>query len=162
MPSAFYHVHDPAVHAYHLPGGEVYNLIWEVTSLGSTLAKMYTGKRTGKLMRSIQGNRPSQRGGYAVAGLLYANAKHALWHHEGTPTIFPKKGRRYLTIPRGHSTSTVSGGQLRKEWMSEGSARGAKPYFLARSISGQKGNPYLKDGLEEAMGRDTRLTITAG
>lgn len=159
MPSAFYRVHDKNVHLYHAPGEPVYNLIAEVTEVGAELARMYTGKRTGKLMRTIQGNKPNQTGGYKIAGLLYANAKHALWHHEGTAHIFPKKGK-YLTIPRGHKTSTVSGGQLRKEWLAEGSSRGAKPYFLATSISGQKGNPYLKDGIETAMARDTRLTFT--
>jgi hypothetical protein len=32
-----------------------------------------------------------------------------------------------------------------------------KPYFLAKSISGQDANPFLRDGLEEAMGSDARL-----
>lgn len=162
MPSAYFHVHEGPVHAYHEPGGEVYNLIWEVGTAAAVLARGYVGKRSYKLHNTIQANRPSQRGGYAIAGLLFANAKHALWHHEGTPQIFPKKGR-YLTVPRGHEGTKISGGQLRRNWMGESKgSRGAKPYFLARTISGQKGNPYLRDGLEDAMGRDTRLSITMG
>jgi len=159
MPSAFYRIHDRNIHAMHSPGGPVYNLIDEVTVAAKVVAKGYVGKRTGKLMNSIRANRPKQEGGFSIAALLYANAKHALWHHEGTHWITPKHGK-YLTIPRGHEFTTVSGGQLRKEWLAEGSARGAKPYFLATGISGQKPNPYLKDGIEDAMGRDTRLAYT--
>lgn len=161
MPSAFYRIHDANIHAMHAPGGPVYNLIDEVTSAASVVAKGYVGRRTGKLMGSIRANRPKQEGGYSVAALLYANAKHALWHHEGTYTIFPKHGK-YLTIPRGHKNTKVSGGTLRKEWRAEGSPRGKKPYFLATSISGQKGNPYLKDALDDVMAGDTRLGATFG
>lgn len=159
MASAFYRIHDANVHAYHEPGGAVYNLIDEVGIAAAEVARGFVGKRTGKLRSTIRSNRPKQEGGYSIAGLLYANAKHALWHHEGTYRIFPTHGK-YLTIPRNHKHSTVSGGQLRKEWLAEGSSRGAKPYFLATSIGGQKANPYLKDGIETAMGRDTRLSFT--
>jgi hypothetical protein len=158
MPSAFYRIHDANIHAMHAPGGPVYNLIDEVTMAASTVAKGYVGKRTRKLMGTIRGNHPKQEGGFSIAGLLFANAKHALWHHEGTPHIFPKKGT-YLTVPMMHKKSTVAGGQLRREWMA-GGARGAKPYFLATSISGQKGNPYLKDAIDDVMARDTRLSYT--
>lgn len=159
MPSAFYRVHDKNVHLYHAPGEPVYNLIAGVTMAGAELARLYTGKRTGKLMRSIQGNKPNQTGGYKIAGLLFANAKHAHWHHEGTLNRAPRpKHGRYMTVPR--RWSKISGGQLRKEWLAEGSSRGDKPYFLATAISGQKPNPYLKDGIEAAMARDTRLTFT--
>lgn len=159
MASAFYRIHDANVHAYHAPGGPVYNMIAEVTEVGATLARDFVGKRSMKLHNSIRGNRPTQSGGYAIAGLLYANAKHAHWHHEGTLNRTPKpKHGRYMTVPR--KWSKISGGQMRKDWLAEGSSRGEKPYFLATSINGQKGNPYLKDGIETAMGRDTRLVFT--
>ena len=54
---------------------------------------------------------------------------------------------------------TVSGGQLRREWMS-GGASGAKPYFLATAIRGQDGNPYLRIGMETALARDPHLAFT--
>lgn len=159
MASAFYRIHDKNIHLMHMPGEPVYNLINETAVVGAELARMYVGKRSGKLMRSIQANRPNQTGGYKIAALLFANAKHAHWHHEGTldRTPKPKKGR-YMTVPRFRGGS-ISGGQLRRDWMADGKG-GEKPYFLAKRISGQKGNPYLKDGIKTAMARDTRLTYT--
>lgn len=154
-----YHIHDKNIHAMHLPGGPVYRMIDEDTFVAAEVARQLVGKRTLKLHNSIRANRPAQRGGYSIAGSVYANAKHALWHHEGTPRIYPKHGR-YLTVPRGHEGTKISGGMLRRNWMAEGKSRGAKPYFLARDISGQRANPYLKDGLRTSIARDSRLSFT--
>ena len=161
MAAVYWRIHDANIHAMHAPGGPVYNLIDTVGITAAEFARLNVGKRTLKLMRSIQANHPSQNGGFKIASLVFANAKHALWHHEGTSTIFPKKGR-YLTIPRGHESSIVSGGTLRKAYFAAGGKRtkAAKPYFTARSISGQRGNPYLRDGLQQAMAGNPYLAKT--
>jgi hypothetical protein len=158
MAQAFYRIHDANIHAMHMPGGPVYNLIAETGVAAKEVARLTVGHRTGKLMNSIRFNTPKQEGGFSIAGLLYANAKHAHWHHEGTLTRTPKpKHGKYMTVPR--KWSTVEGGKLRREWMG-GGASGPKPYFLAVAVRGQDGNPYLKIGIETAMGRDTRLSFT--
>lgn len=154
----FYRIHDRNIHAMHAPGGPVYNLINSSGIAAAELARGYVGKRSLKLHNSIRANRPKQEGGFSIAALVYANAKHALWHHEGTHQIFPKNGR-YLTVPRGHQHSIQEGGKLRREWMASGRS-GPKPYFLARSVRGQKGNPYLKDGMEAALARSPYLTFS--
>jgi hypothetical protein len=159
--AVFFRIHDANIHAMHAPGGPVYNLIENVSVTAAELARLNVGKRTMKLMKSIRHNRPSQNGGFKIAGMVYANAKHALWHHEGTPTIFPKHGK-YLAVPRNHETSTVSGGTLRKAYFAAGGKRTKAPktYFTTKSISGQAGNPYLRDGLETAMNANPHLAHT--
>jgi len=164
MAQVFWRIHDAAIHTYHAPGGEVYNLINDVGIASAELARLNVGKRTLKLMKSIRANRPNQSGGFKIAALVYANAKHALWHHEGTGTIFPKHGK-YLTVPRDSHAGlgpNPSGGQLRREYFAGGGKRkgGRKPYFIATQISGQKGNPYLRDGLETAMQSNPHLAKT--
>lgn len=156
MAQVFYRIHDANIHAMHEPGGPVYRLIDSSAIAAAELARLYVGKRSYKLHNTIRANRPKQEGGFSIAALVYANAKHAHWHHEGTMTRQPRpKYGKYMTVPR--RWSKISGGQLRKEWLAEGSARGDKPYFLAKTISGQVGNPYLKDGMKAALARNPHL-----
>lgn len=163
MAQVYFRIHDANIHAMHAPGGPVYNLIDDIGITAAELARLNVGKRTTKLMRSIRANRPSQNGGFSIAGLVYANAKHALWHHEGTDTIFPKHGK-YLAVPRqrqGGGTNP-SGGELRKAYFAAGGRRTKAPktYFTTKSISGQSGNPYLREGLEDAMRGNPHLAKT--
>lgn len=158
MASAFYRIHDRNIHAMHLPGGPVYNLIDKNAIEAAKIARVEVGKRTLKLHNSIRANHPNQSGGFAIAALVYANAKHAHWHHEGTMNRKPKPKRgRYMTVPRWRGS--ISGGQERRDWMG-GGAKGDKPYFLAQRINGQDGNPYLRTGMEIALARDPHLTFT--
>ncbi len=161
MASVFYRIHDANIHAFHQPGGEVYNLLNTSGIAAAELARQYVGKRSMKLHNTIQANRPNQTGGFTIATLVFANAKHAHWHHEGTldRTPLPKKGT-YMTVPKRAYKGSVSGGALRAGWIASGSVRGNKPYFLATFVRGQKGNPYLKDGMEAALARSPYLTFT--
>ena len=161
--AVFFRIHDANIHAMHAPGGPVYNLIDDIGVTAAELARLNVGKRTTKLMRSIRHNRPTQTGGFEIAGMVYANAKHALWHHEGTSTIFPKHGK-YLVIPKHRQGpgSNASGGELRKAYFAAGGKRKKAPktYFTTKSISGQRGNPYLREGLETAMAGNPHLAHT--
>ena len=159
--AVFLRIHDANIHAMHMPGGEVYNMIDRVGIAAAELARLNVNSRTGKLRNSIRHNRPNQTGGFTLAGMVYANARHALWVHEGTGTIFPKNGR-YLTVPS--EAGSASGAQLRSAYIGAGGRKthgaGAKPYFLAREISGQDANPYLRNGLRTAMARTPELRYT--
>jgi hypothetical protein len=160
--AVFFRIHDAEIHAMHAPGGPVYDLIESVSRTAAELARVHVGKRTGKLMSSIRHNRPSQHGGYSIAGLVYANARHALWHHEGTYEIFATHGK-YLTIPKHRQLGgNASGGDLRRAYFAAGGrkSKSPKPYFLRESISGQRANPFLRDGVVDAMRANPHLAHT--
>lgn len=158
----FYRVHEAAVAAYIAPGGEVYDLIDHTAIAAQYHAKNNVNDRTGKLSGSIRKNKPKPEGGYRIASLVYTNVGYAMYVHEGTDRIFPQAGK-YLTIPshkHGFGTSNPSGSQIRKDYMAAGGRAaypGKKPYFLAKSIAGQDSNPFLRNGMEEALAGDPRL-----
>lgn len=160
----FFRVHESAVQAFNLPGGEVFDLIDDTAVVAQYEAKNNVNNRTGKLAGSIRKNKPKPEGGYRIAALVYTNVGYAMYVHEGTDTIFPQAGK-YLTIPSDRQGGGInpSGGQIRKDYMAAGGRAaypGRKPYFLAKSISGQDANPFLADGMREAMAGDPRLGFT--
>lgn len=151
-----YRIHEAAVRSFNAPGQPVYNLIWQVAQTTRTLAKLNTGKRTMTLEKSIFANKPKPEGDLRISSLVGANARHALWHHDGTDAITPLAGS-YLVVPRERQgPPNLSGSQLQKAWNGDGK----RPTFLARVIRGQEGNPYLADGLETAMARHPNLSFS--
>lgn len=155
-----YYVKERNVQSFLAPGQPVDDLIWSVARTTRSLAKLQAGERTGTLIRGIGANRPKREGPLQISSLVYANARHALWHHDGTPTIVPKKGK-YLVVPKVKQGpgSNASGSELQAAWSP---ADGPRPTFLARSINGQPGNPYLKDSLETALRRHPNLYAVRG
>lgn len=155
--NAFVRVNDEAVQRYLRDGEAVGDLVHDTAKLTRYFARGHINSRTGELSRMIQVNRPSRSGTWETSSLVWTRTKYALWVHDGTAGngagyIYPKNGQ-YLTIPRGHETSTVSGGTLRKAWRNGGLVAfpDGKPYYTAERIHGQKANPYLEKGLSEAM-----------
>lgn len=159
----FLRIHEAPIHAFNAPGGEVFDLIDDTAVATAYHARNNVNDRTGKLGRSIRKNKPKPEGGYRIAALVYTNVHYAMYVHEGTDRIYPNAGK-YLTIPSDRQfVGNRSGAQIRKDYMAAGGRAafpGRKPYFLAKSISGQSANPFLRNGLEEAMGRDARLMGT--
>lgn len=153
----FFRVHENAVHAFNRPGGEVYRLVDRVVDNTKAIAMVEAPQRTGHLVSRIQKNRPKSRGGYRIAGQVTANAAYTLYVHDGTSEITPAKGA-YLVVPRGHEFTSLSGDAVKAGW----SGKGARPYFLARSISGQEANPFLERSLQMALAREGLITYTRG
>ena len=143
----FFRVHEGAVASFMDPGDVVDDLVWDVTRTTRDLAILYAPVRTGKLKGSIRASRPKRTALYKNQSNVTANAGYALYVHDGTGRIYPKKGK-YLTVP------------LRKGVLDGSTIRGAggnrrpgdpRPYFLARSVRGQRSQPFLADALRVAM-----------
>jgi hypothetical protein len=144
-----YRVHENAVLSYM---DEVDNLVWNVLRSTRDIAKRNAPVRTGRLRDSIRASRPRRYGVYQYSGTVSASVKHALWVHDGTTRIYPKSAR-YLTVPV--RSGSLSGTQLK----TAGQAGNARGYFLARSVSGQRPQPYLANALRQAMGTNNLLYI---
>lgn len=156
----FLRVHEAQIHAFNAPGGEVYDLINDTGKVAAYHAKNNVNSRTHKLANSIRHNRPKPEGGYRIAALVYTNVGYAMYVHEGTDRIYPTAGK-YLVVPSDRQfVGNASGSQIRRDYMAAGGRAaypGRKPYFLARSIAGQSANPFLRNGMEEALASDPRL-----
>lgn len=144
-----YRVHESAVLSYM---DEVDDLVWDVLQTTRDLAKLYAPSRTNRLRSSIRASRPKRYGIYKYSGTVSASVKHALWVHDGTSRIYPKMGK-YLTVPQ--HKGPLSGTALK----AAGGSGKNKLYFLAKSVRGQRAQPYLKDALGEALGRNGLLYI---
>jgi len=98
---AFSHtdIHEEAVQSYIREGGEVANLLNDVSRGVKVYSVAYISAghvRSGRLLRSLWWNRSKLEGplqGVARAG---ASAKHAIWFHEGTCR---GRGRVYRRAP---------------------------------------------------------------
>lgn len=138
------------------PGQPVGDMVHDIALDARVAARGFIHSRTGQLAARIQVNQPSRTGAYTNSSLMFTRTKYALYVHEGTGTIFPKRGKM-LTIPAEKQGGGVnpSGGTLRKMWRTKAGKAGfsQKPFFTRRSISGQRGNPFLSKGLAVAMAR---------
>lgn len=77
-------VHEAEVMKFNLPGGEVYGMVQTTTRQAWTLSQVYAPKRTGRLMRGIQYDRPKVTGPYTNVGVVRSTAWHSLFVIEGT------------------------------------------------------------------------------
>ncbi|UOK18345.1 hypothetical protein SEA_BRUHMOMENT_28 [Arthrobacter phage BruhMoment] len=155
--NAFVRIHEHKVQEFLEPGGEVNDLVHDISKLTKYFARGHIHNRTGTLGRMIQVNRPSRSGAFEIRGLVFTRTSYALYVHEGTGTIYAKNGR-YLAVPRRRQGNpNLSGGTLRRMWKASQARKthkmsGGKPYFTTTHISGQRANPFLQKGLHEAMG----------
>lgn len=143
-------VHEGTVMAYALPGGEVSDLVWAVARMTREIAKQTAPQRTGRLRRGIGANRPKPLAPYHTASEVYANARHALWVHEGTTgPIMPKKSFT-LVVPR--ERGPASGSEL---YSASGGDGGV--IFFTRGVRGQRPQPFLANAMRQALAIE-RLT----
>lgn len=161
--NVFFRVHEHKVQEFLMPGQPVNNVVHRVALDSRRIARTMIHNRTGALSRGIQVNRPAPYGLLKISSLVFTRTKHAMWVHEGTKEIRPKK-RRMLTVPKHAQMNglNLSGGTLRKQWRaSKGHDFPAgKPYFTARKIRGQRANPYLRVGMEVAIAKERGLSMT--
>lgn len=160
--NAWVRIHEHEVQEFINPGGEVYDEIHKVAKNTRRASWGYINSRTGKLKGMIQVNRPSRTGAFELRALVFTRTSYAIYVHEGTAGngagyITPKHGR-YLAVPRhrqGPGTGNPSGGTLRRMWKNSQARKynkmGSKPYFTTEKIHGQKANPFLRKGMEDAM-----------
>lgn len=154
---AHVYVHEAKVQSFLLPGQPVDEMTYKVSRDTKAIAQLVTGpRRSGRMVNSIQANRPSRTGPYQNMARVFVKVGYGFFVHEGTAGngagyIYPKNGK-YLAIPRVPGGS-VSGGTLRSAWK-KGRRKGskaAKPYFTAVRIHGQQANPFLAEALHMAM-----------
>jgi hypothetical protein len=136
------------------PGAEVDDLVWDITRTARDLSILYAPVRSGKLKGSIRASRPKRTGVYTNASNVTANAGYALYVHEGTGRIYPKKGK-YLTVPIRPGIAT--GAEIRSKFSSNRRRGDERGYFLAKSVRGQTANPFLAEALQTAMGLSSVL-----
>ena len=142
-----YRVHESTVLSYM---ENVEDLVWDTLRTTRDLAKLYAPARTGRLRQSIRATRPRRNGVYTYSGTCSASVKHALWVHDGVPgRIYPKRGK-YLTVPK--MKGAVSGATLRK-------GGGPRMYWLAKSVRGQRAQPFLADALKDSMAANGLLYL---
>ena len=153
----FVRVDDVAVSSFLNAGEPVAAEVDKIAKLTKYFSQGFIHDRTGKLGRGIQANRTTKTGPFTGKALVFTRTSYALFVHDGTANdgvgyIYPANGK-YLTVPKNHKKSVVSGGTLRTVWR-RGSREtaGTKPYFTALRVHGQKANPFLEKGLHEAMG----------
>lgn len=161
--NVFFRVHENKVQEYLMPGQAVNDMVYQTAVDARRIARLAIHNRTGTLARMIQVNRPARYGVYKISSLVFTRTKYALYVHEGTPTIFPKK-RKVLTIPKHAQNNGLnfSGSALRQQWRAGGVGTfpAGRPFFTAKSISGQRANPYLRIGMEAALAKQRGLSMT--
>jgi hypothetical protein len=163
---AFSHtdIHEEAVQSYIREGGEVANLLNDVSRGVKVYSVAYISAghvRSGRLLRSLWWNRSKLEGplqGVARAG---ASAKHAIWFHEGTAGGGAGyiAGHPHMVVPKSrkaaHTNIAFSGAGAQKlaEWGSRSTKQQAqgKGVFRADLVRGQRSKPFLKEGLAASM-----------
>lgn len=158
-------IHEGQVQAFIRPGGEVDELLWEIARDTREYGKAYVAAghvRSGRLLRSIRANRPVPTGPLQAASKAYANARHAIYFHEGTTG--PITGRPHLVVPKrrgvAHTNTAYSGAgaQLLGEYGkgkkdARGRKRQGKGVWRPDAVRGQRSKPFLRDGLRLAMAK---------
>lgn len=155
----FYRVHEGAVLSFMDPGDAVDEAVWDVTRTARDLAILYAPVRTGRLKGNIRASRPKRTALYENAATVTANVGYALYVHDGTSTIYPKNGK-YLTVPLREGS--VSGAEIRAQFASNRRAGDNRGYFLAKSVRGQRPQPFLADALATAMRVSSVLQYRVG
>lgn len=126
-------VHDYAITAYILPGGEVADAVDDIARNGARLARAYLTSgghvRTGRLLRGVQWARSKPTGKFECASQITSSASHTRFVHEGTTGPIKPKVKKRLNLPPGYGY----------------------PQILARSVKGQSAKPFLKVGIDGAM-----------
>lgn len=147
-------IHDGAIALYMAPGGEVNDELNDVAKATSRYAKIFAPARTNSLRAANKWTRTKVTGPFTGHSTAYNNARHAVWVHEGTSRIYPKR-HGYLLVPRrGTLNSTTRGGSAGtnayKIWTAN-DKKGPKGFTRRDSVAGQRANPFLKKALGVAM-----------
>lgn len=159
-------VNDPAVQSYIRPGGEVRDLVNDLTQTAHGLARSYLllGKygsrngnhiRSGRLYGGTQWRRAKDSGPLSAYATLYNNAKHVDYFMVGTRGTIRPHGP-YLLVPRKvgamqRSAHTKGAGtELYLAWKGR-NKKGVKGFFQAKKVRGQKAKPFLEDAKDAAF-----------
>lgn len=131
-----YRIIERNVQRLAAPGGPMGDMINDVTRTAMRIAKTSTAPvRSGKLRRGININYAKPNGYLQLQGVLYANARHALWVHEGTKGPIRSKSGKRMPVPR-----RGGGGRL----------------FLSK-VRGQRANPFLSRAISQALVQERRV-----
>lgn len=128
------------------PAGPMADMLNDVSRSASRIAKARAPVRSGKLKRSIMWNRAKTDGYLQLQGVLLANARHAMWVHEGTTGPIRAKGGKGLRVPRN------------KKSMLKGSELPNKSVLYKASVRGQKANPFLARAITTSLVQERRVS----
>lgn len=164
------YVNDPAVQSYIRPGGEVRDLVNDITRESHALARSYLllGKygsrngnhiRSGRLYGGTQWRRAKDSGPLSAYATLYNNAKHVEYFMDGTGHGGPITGKgrwgymlvpRKVGVPQRSPATKGAGSELYAAWNAR-SKKGYKGFFQAKHVAGQKAKPFLEDAKDAAF-----------
>lgn len=160
------YVNDAGVQSYIRPGGEVRDLVNDLTQEAHVLARSYLllGKygsrngnhiRSGRLYGGTQWRRAKDSGPLSAYATLYNNAKHVDYFMKGTRNTIRPNGP-YLLVPRKVGAMQRSahtkgaGSELYLAWKGR-EKKGYKGFFQAKKVRGQRAKPFLEDAKDAAF-----------
>lgn len=120
-------VYDSRIEAMSMPGGDVYRYANEKARRAAAFAKEIAPKRTGHLAATIRHDTRHVRHG--AVGRVRATARYAIYVHEGTHGPILPHGS-FLWVPK---------------------SRGSRLRRRMPSVSGQRPQPFLLEGLRLSM-----------
>ena len=129
------------------PPGPMGRMLNSVTRTARDDARKIAPKRSSRLSRGIGINLAKRDGYLQLQGVLYANARHARWVHEGTKGPIKARGGKGLRVPRKRGSS-VSGSSLPN-----------KAVIYKTSVRGQKANPFLARAITSALVKERRVSV---
>lgn len=118
----------------------------DVSKRAHGFAKASAPVRSGKLKRSIMWNRAKTDGYLQLQGILLANARHALWVHDGTQGPIRAKGGGGLRVPQNRKSAR------------KGSELPNSAVLYKASVRGQKANPFLGRSITKSLVAERRVS----
>lgn len=151
-------IHDHVVQEYIRAGGEVHDLISDMSQDIANYGRSYVAKghvRSGRLLKSIKWARPKDTGPWEATGRASSNARHTLWFHDGTRAIIT--GHPHLVVPKRRGVPNMNvafsgaGAELLHAF---GTGRSRhKGVWRPDAVRGQRAKPFLQQGLRYAFAK---------
>lgn len=141
-----YRIIERNVQRLAAPGGPTADMLNSVTKKAKTFAKADAPSRAGTLRRGININYAKPNGYLQLQGILYANARHALWVHDGTTGPIKATGGGFMRVPQNRRSPV------------RGAALPNKQVLAKKSVRGQRSQPFLTNSIRKAMAADDRVS----
>lgn len=141
-----YRIIERNVQRLAAPVGPMADMLNDVTKKAKTLAKASAPSRSGTLRRGININYAKPNGYLRLQGVLYANARHALWVHDGTTGPIKATGGGFMRVPQNRRSPV------------RGAALPNKQVLAKRSVRGQRSQPFLSTAIRKALVAEQRVS----
>jgi hypothetical protein len=153
-------IHEEAVQAYIRPGGEVNDLLWEISrdtrDYSASFIMRGNHMRSRRLLNGLYASGlPKPTGALTAVARAGSRAKHTIYFHDGTrdgitghPHLVVPKRRG---VPHTNTRYAGAGAQLLGEFGK--GTRKNKGVWRPDGVRGQRSKPFLRDGLRFAMAK---------